>query len=498
VSTRSEAFVSDNHARDMILNGELALDKKGRFLALNVEVLANMGAFLSATGPLTATVNIALCLPSVYNIPLIANTSHCVFTNSVPTGAYRGAGRPEANFLIERLIDAAALLTRIDKVELRRRNFLSPDMLPYRTPLGMTFDGGEFSEVLNKALELSDYGTFLTRRKLANKCGKMRGIGIGVFLEQTGGSLQEGSAVAFAEAGKITLQLGSQASGQGHKTVFRDMLAQRLGISRDCIVVKLGDTNAKVVGMGAVGSRSAVMVSGAMAKTVDSMLEKGRKVASLMLEADDADIVFANGTFSAVGTDLSVSLFDVAAKAVELKTLGQLGETLDTNLTTETPPTFPNGCHIAEVEIDPETGELELVAYTAVQDIGRVLNPVIAAGQVRGGVAQGVGQVLKEAVSYEAGSGQLQSASFMDYGIPRASNVPDAFKVAFVEVPSTTNPYGVKGVAESGTTGSLGALMNAIVDALPEDVGTALTMPVTPSELWTLLNRERTCPELLG
>jgi carbon-monoxide dehydrogenase large subunit len=491
MSSRTESFVSDNHARDMILCGELALDEHGRFLALNVEILANMGAVLSATGPLTPTVNLSMCLPSVYDIPYLSNTVRCVFTNSVQTGAYRGAGRPEANYLIERLIDLAASQMGIDRVALRRRNLIPPTSLPYRTPLGMTYESGSFCETFETALRLGNLDGFIGRRAQSEAAGMLRGIGIACYLEQTGGALREGAALAFQLDGTLALQLGGQASGQGHATVFRDVLCDKLGLASGRVFVQQGDTNLKVLGSGTVGSRSAVMVGAAITRTAEVMLEKGRDIASLMLEAATEDIVYADGAFAAIGTDHKVSLFDVASKAAQLQREGAIEESLDTNLITETPPTFPNGCQIAEVELDPETGEVRVVNYTAVQDSGRVLNQTIATGQLQGGLAQGLGQVLCEYLPYDPSNGQLMTASFMDYGMPRADDMPLDLKTTFLEIPSGTNPLGVKGIGEGGTTGSLAALMNAIIDAIPGGIGTTLDMPATSSKIWLALQQAK-------
>ena len=483
MSTRLESFVSDNHARDMVLTGELALDGDGRFLALNVEVLANMGAFLSATGPLTPPVQLALCLSSVYRIPCISDYVRCVFTNTVQTGAYRGAGRPEANYLIERLIETAARMTGIDSVTLRRRNLITQDVIPYRTPVGMTYDSGAFPVVFEKALTLADHVGFPARRAKASSAGKLRGIGLACFLEQTGGAQTEGAALAFPGNGTIAVKLGGQASGQGHLTVFRDVIAARLGLPPEAVVVVQGDTALNVVGSGTVGSRTAVMAGAAIIRAADVMLDKGRKIAAGMLEAAEADIDFRNGLFEVVGTDRSVSLFEVATKAAKLKQERTIDETLDTNLVLDTPLSFPNGCHIAEVEVQPETGEIEVVGYCAVNDAGKVLNHVIASGQLHGGIAQGLGQVLLENVVYDRSNGQLLTGSFMDYGIPRADNMPPLIE-AFFEVPCTTNPLGVKGIGESGTSASLAAIMNAIVDAIPGEAGAKLDMPATPEKIW--------------
>jgi aerobic carbon-monoxide dehydrogenase large subunit len=484
MSTRSEAFVSDNQARDTVVQAELALDEAGRFLALRVGALANMGAFLSEASAFIATSNFARCLSSIYHFPRIAVGVRCVFTNTVPTGPYRGAGRPEANYTIERLIQAAARVTGIDGIDLRRQNMLTAQMMPYATPVGTVYDSGEFEAILDRALGLSDYAGFPSRRARASALGKCRGIGISCFLEHSGGTPAESAAITFPGGQSLAITLGVQASGQGQATVFTRLGAERLGVPPDRIIVRQGDTRHALAKVGtSTASRSTMTAGSAIARAIDVLIAKGRKVAARLLEAAQADIDYRAGAFEVIGTDRRVSLFAVAAKAAELVNNGQAEESLDTVAVAEIPQTFPNGCHIAEVEIDPQTGTVILIAYTAVDDCGSALDPTLIEGQVHGGVAQGLGQAFLEEAIYDRDSGQLVTGSFTDYAIPRADDLPN-IGGALHPVPATTNALGVKGVGEAGTTGALAAIMNAIADALPGDAGTTLDMPATPYKIW--------------
>jgi carbon-monoxide dehydrogenase large subunit len=481
MSTRSESFLSDNQARDTITEASLALDAKGKFLALKIRHTASMGGYVTANGAFIQTSNFTRCFPAMYDIPLIGVEVKCLVTNTVPTGPYRGAGRPEANYVLERVVEEAARISGIDPVELRRRNLIAPSAIPYKTAVGTTFDSGDFAPVLEKALKLAAYDTFAARRKEAETRGKRRGIGISCFLEHSGGMPTEGAAVTFNGGQALTLGLGLGASGQGHRTVFGRLAAEKLGIKADQITVRQGDTALGVAGLASVASRGAMTVSHAVLHTVDLVLEKGKKAASALLEASEHDIAYRNGSFEVVGTDRRLSLFDVAEKAKELVKRGVIAEALDTNAKIDTPQTFPNGCHIAEVEVDPDSGEVAILGYAAVDDCGTVLNHMIVEGQVHGGVAQGLGQVLFEHAAYDAGNGQVLSGSFMDYAMPRAHHMPP-IKDGLHVVPATTNPLGVKGAGEGGTIGSLAAIMNAIDDALPS--GVSLEMPATTEKIW--------------
>jgi carbon-monoxide dehydrogenase large subunit len=483
LSTRSEAFVTDCQGRDSFWTVELALNKRGRFLALRVNGVGNVGAYFTGVAHFVFTTHVSGCLPTVYDIPLAQVNSRCAFTNTVPTAPYRGAGRPEASYLLERVIDAAADQTGIDAAELRRRNLIAPDKIPYTTPFGSKYDSGDFPTVFERALEAADYAGFAARKKQAKKDGKLRGIGIGCYLEIAGAMPEEAARIAFPGGDKINVHIGSGASGQGHKTVFGAVAARKLGIAPEHVSLLSGDSFRDVPGFGAVASRSAMMVGGAISNTADAVIEKGKRVAAMLLQAGEGDVVYANGKFSVQGTGREVTLFQVAERAAELKKQGVIPESLDTLGNVKTAPSFPNGCHIAEVEVDPGTGHVEIVNYTAIGDCGNVLDETIVTGQVHGGVAQGLGQALTEATVYDAG-GQLVSGSFMDYAMPRAHDVP-LMNVEHHAIACRTNPLGVKGTGEAGTTAAPPALINAILDALPN--GAALDMPATPSRVWQAL-----------
>ena len=474
LSTRSEAFLMDNQARDTITTMSLALDRAGKFLALDVEVLASMGAYLTAQGAFISTSNFARCLPCVYHIPRILTRIRCIYSNTAPIGPYRGAGRPEANYAIERLIDEAAGVTGIDRVTLRRRNLIEPAMLPYRTPFGATIDSGDFAAIVDEALARADAAGFPARRAHSEAGGKRRGLGISCFLEHAGGAPQESAAIRFPGDGTIAVVLGAQSTGQGHRTVFRDLAARRLDVPAASLVVLEGDTDHGVPGSGTVASRGAMTSGVAIADAAAAVLSKGRALAAQFLEASEADLTYAGGNFEIAGTDRRISLLEVAERAKAA------GNGLDSQLGVEVVHSFPNGCHVAEVEIDPETGVVTLLGYTAVDDCGTVLDQVIVEGQVQGAIAQGVGQVLSEHAVYDRASGQLLAGSFMDYAMPRADMFPELVS-ALHPVPCKTNALGVKGVGEAGTTGALAAVMNAIGDALP---GAALEMPATPLKVW--------------
>ena len=483
MSSRSEAFLSDNQARDTVTEGTLALDNDGRFLALRMNVLADMGAFLSTASAFIATSNFARCLSSVYAIPRIGVRVRCMFTNSTPTAPYRGAGRPEANYVIERLVEVASTVTSIDSLTLRRHNMIRPQMLPYQTPVGTTIDSGHFEAVLDRALVLGDFNGFPARKREAIKRGKLRGIGVSCFLEHAGGIPKESAVLRFPGNGTAVLALGVQAAGQGQETAFGRLTARQLGIRTERVSVVQGDTRLGVPSGGSsTASRSTVTGGAAVVRAVEQVIETGRKTAADMLEASRNDVEYVGGTFRIKGTDRSASLFAVAEQAALAAERGE-GKSLDTAATTETPQTFPNGCHIAEVEIDPETGVVEVVAYNAVDDSGNLLEPVLVEGQIQGGVVQGIGQALFEQAIYDTDTGQLLTGSFTDYAMPRACDVPPIHTVS-CPYAATTNSLGVKGAGESGTTGSLAAIMNAIDNALPASGKATIDMPATPAKVW--------------
>lgn len=483
MSSRTEGFLSDNQARDTVTDAELAFDESGRFLALRVKNITNLGGFLATTGAHLATNNFTRCLPGMYDIPLIDVNVRCVFTNTVPTGPYRGAGRPEANYMLERLVDEASRISGINPVKLRKRNLIPRSRIPYKTAVGTVYDSGEFAAVFDKGLALADYKGFLARKRESKRRGRLRGIGISCFLEHSGGNPTEGASLTFPGGETLVLGMGVQNTGQGHATVFPRLVAERLGIKPEQVRHRHGDTNLGINGFASVGSRSAMTAGSAIVKTIDVMLEKGRKAAAHMLEAGESDIAYRNGMFEVVGTDRRLSLFEVAARAKDLAARGEIKEPLDSNEAVDTPQTFPNGCHIAEVEVDPDTGHVDVVSYSAVDDAGNVLDTTIVHGQLHGGLAQGIGQALMEGMRYDPDNGQAVSATFMDYAMPRAEHMPDIRDAVHI-VPATTNPLGVKGVGEAGTTASLAAILNAIRDAIPGEAGARIDMPATPAKVW--------------
>ncbi len=482
MSTRTESFQSDNHARDSYSDAELALDQKGRFLALRVRHLQNLGGYITSVGVHLSTSNFIRCFPTVYAIPKVACEVKCIFTNTVPTGPYRGAGRPEANYIMERLVEEAARITGIDRIELRRRNMIPSSAMPFKTPVGVVYDSGDFVTIFDKALALSRHAEFGKRRALSEKSGKLRGIGISCFLEHSGAQPTESASLTFSDGEKLVLALNVQNTGQGHATIFPRLLAERLGIEPEQIRHRHGDSDLNLHGYASVGSRSAMTAGHAIVLAADTLIAKGKKAAAHIFEANETEIAYRDGAFEVRGTNRRVPLFELAEHARELAAKGVV-ESLDTRVTAETPQTFPNGCHVAEVEIDPETGVVKVVAYIAVDDCGKVLDHTIVEAQVQGGVAQGLGQAVLENIVYDADNGQLLTATFMDYTMPRADEMPDVVGDIH-SVPSTTNPLGVKGVGEAGTTASLAAIMNAIADAIPGEAGAKLDMPATLEKVW--------------
>jgi aerobic carbon-monoxide dehydrogenase large subunit len=490
MSGRSEAFLTDNQARDIYSEVELALDDKGKFLALRIRSVGNMGAYLGAIGANIPTVSFTRCLPGMYDIRHIDIGVKCVYTNTLPTAPYRGAGRPEASYALERVVEEAARLTGIDPAKLRRRNLAKKRDFPYNTPVGTRIDSGDFEGVLDKALELADYDNFKRRKREAAKRGKYRGIGICCMLEHAGGTPTESALLEFPGGETLQFRLNVQNTGQGHATVFSRLIGERLGIAPDKIPHRHGDSANELPGYASVGSRSGMTVSHSVVKAVEQILTKGKPVAAAMLEAGEGDIAYTNGNFEVVGTDRRVSLFEVATRAAEMKKRGEIAEDLDTKQITETPQTFPNGTHIAEVEIDPDTGQMKIVAYTAVDDCGFPLDPMIVEGQLHGSLASGLGQALMENTIYDTDSGQLVTGSFMDYAMPRADDMPP-LREAMHNTPATTNPLGVKGVGEAGTTAAIAAVMNAVADAIPNGAGVPIQMPASAPKLWEACQRAK-------
>jgi carbon-monoxide dehydrogenase large subunit len=489
-ASRLESFLADTPGRDGLLEGELALDADGRFLALRVRTAVGIGAYASTFSAVIATNNTKNCLSSVYVIPAIHIGVKMIFTNAMPLGPYRGAGRPEAIYLIERLIEVASRMTGIDRVSLRRRNLIPPTAMPYRAPNSPVYDSGEFEAVLDKALALADWAGFAARRAASARAGKLRGMGLCCFLEVAGGSpLQDTADLRFEADGKVALRLGAQAIGQGHLTTFPPVVAQRLGIPVSAVRLVQGDSDEVPGGLPTVASRSMMMAGGSTVTACDQSIEKGRKIASHLFEAAAVDVEFAGGQFRVSGTDRAIPILELAARARAMPGLpDDLAGGLDTVATFQSPQmSFPNGCHVCEVEIDPDTGTVAVVGYAAVDDVGRVVHQTIVEGQIHGGVAQGLGQVLGERMVYGE-DGQLLTASFMDYVMPRADDLP-SLRVGHHVVPCTTNPLGVKGAGESGVAGSLPAGMNAILDALAERGVTHLDLPASPQRVWSALQR---------
>jgi carbon-monoxide dehydrogenase large subunit len=487
VSERSEAFLSDTQGRDNITDIELALDKDGHFLALRTRNVANMGAYLSTFAPMIPTMAGTKVLASVYGFQAIYAHVIGVFTNTVPVDAYRGAGRPESNYVVERVIDAAAAEIGMDRVALRRLNMVKPEAMPYRSAMNQTYDSGDFNRVLDAALAKMDWAGFEGRRAKSAARGQKRGIGLAYYLEATGGSPTERAEIRFADDGFIDVFVGTQSTGQGHETAYVMLIADQLGVDGDKVRIRQGDTDSIPTGGGTGGARSLYSEGQAILVTAASVIEKGKQAASEALEASVADIEFAAGRFSIVGTDRGVDIISLAASQRARATAGQDATLLDAAEIAEIKShTFPNGCHVAEVEIDPETGVTTVVRYIVCDDVGKAVNPMIVRGQVHGGVAQGYGQAVLEHTAYDKLSGQLLAGSFMDYAMPRASDLPD-IEVDLIEVPCLANPLGVKGAGEAGAVGSPPAVMNAIVDALLSSGVKTIDMPATPEKVWQAL-----------
>jgi aerobic carbon-monoxide dehydrogenase large subunit len=490
-ATRTESFLSDTHARDNLSTAELALSAEGEFLAFRVTTLCNLGAYLAWQGPVSSTNNVG-GLAGVYRTPVICTEVRGVFTHTQPTAPYRGAGRPEATYAIERAIDLAADELGIDRIELRRRNMIPPEAMPFRTGLDYTYDSGDFPRGLDMALEEAGWSGFPARRAESEARGRLRGIGLAMAIESAGGPhrnpLEEAAEVRFDSGGTVTLLMGSHNHGQGHETVFRQIAGSRLGIAPDRIRVVCGDTDQVAHGRGTIGSRSMMAAGGALVGAAERIVARGKRIAAHLLEAAEADIEFEDGVFRVAGTDRGLPIEEVARRSFVPGALPP-GEEMGLHALLVTRPgdaTFPNGCHIAEVEVDPETGETTLLAYTVVDDVGTVINPLLLKGQIHGGIAQGLGQVFGERIEYAPGSGQILTASFQDYPMPRAADFPD-IAVLSNPVPTATNPLGVKGAGEAGTVGALPALQGAVIDALRPLGVTQLDLPATPDRVWAAI-----------
>ena len=489
-SDRTEAFLTDDHGRDMITRGELALDKDGKILAMRVTGTANMGGYLSQFAPFIATLAGGRIYGGVYRVPALFAHIKGYFSNSGPIDAYRGAGRPEAAYLMERLMDVAARKTGIDRVELRRRNLPAPSELPYRNWMGVTFDSGNYPRMLDMALARADANGFAARKMQSAAKGRLRGLGIAYYVEITFAVGNEPARVVFTENGAVELYVGTQSNGQGHETAFAQLVSEKLGVPFESISVKQGDTD-WVNGGGTGGSRSLNMSGGALLGASDEVIRKGKTAAGQVLQAGGAEVGFevveGTGRFRVTDSERAITLGELAVTLKREKLPG-FESGLDSDATFQgQASTFPNGCHVCEVEIDPDTGKTEIVSYSVLDDFGRVINPMLVAGQVHGGVVQGLGQALCENMVYDRESGQAMSASFMDYAMPRALDMPD-INFAYEEIPCKTHAMGAKGCGEAGTVGALPALISAIADALDID---HIDMPATPERVWRAIREKR-------
>ncbi|MCP3467059.1 MULTISPECIES: xanthine dehydrogenase family protein molybdopterin-binding subunit [unclassified Bradyrhizobium] len=480
---RSTSFLSDSHGRAQKIHAELALDAEGHFLAAKLSGYGNLGAYITGVAPSPLSLNTGKNFSSVYRTPLMAIDIKTVLTNTTLMGAYRGAGRPEANYYMERLIDRAADEMGISRLTLRKRNFIKPNQMPFPASSGVTYDSGDFQAVFNKALELSDYESFSKRKKESKKSGKLRGIAIGSYLEVTAPPGVELGKIVFAPDGTVQLITGTLDYGQGHATPFTQVLCAQLGVPFESVKLVQGDSDIVHTGNGTGGSRSITASGMAIVESSRLVIEKGKRAAAHLMEASEADIEFADGRFTIAGTDRSINIMDLAKRLHDGKVPEGVPSSLDVDHTTEpVPSAFPNGCHVAEVEIDPDTGVVEIVRYSAVNDFGTVINPMLVEGQLHGGVVQGIGQALMEHVRYDE-SGQPITGSLMDYALPRAEDVP-FMSVGDHPVPAKSNPLGTKGCGEAGCAGSLSTVVNAVVDALSDYGIKHIDMPLTPERVW--------------
>ncbi len=480
---RSEAFLADNHGRDHVTEAELALDESGRMLGLRVRVLANIGAYLSPMGAYVPTRSSDL-YPGLYAIGAADINVKGICTNTTPVCAYRGAGRPEASYLIERLVDKAAREMCIGVDEIRQRNLIAPDALPYTNATKLVIDSGEFAQAMRQCMQQADWADFPARRAEAAARGRLRGIGMAVYTERCGGGAPETAEIVFTDNDRIELVMGNVEYGTGIGTAYKQLIADELGIAPDCVTLVIGDTARSPLGLTG-GSRSLAVGGAAILTVSGEIVAKGRVLASEMMEVADADLVFADAAFSVVGTDRRMSLFDLDRAA---RAAGREGALDSSYKRIPEAPTFPNGCHIVELEIDPQTGDLVIERYTVVDDFGVTINPLMLEGQVQGGIVQGVGQALHETVVYDTGNGQPLTGSFQDYRMPRAGDFP-CLSITLRNVRCTTNPLGVKGAGEAGAVGAPSAVMNAVVDAIYPATGRCdIDMPATAGKLWAVLN----------
>jgi aerobic carbon-monoxide dehydrogenase large subunit len=480
---RSTSFLSDSQGRAQKIHCELALDAEGKFLAVKVSGYGNLGAYITGVAPQPLSLNIGKNLGSVYRTPAMTVDIKTVLTNTTLMGAYRGAGRPEANYFMERLIDRAADEMGINRLTIRKRNFIKPAQMPFAASSGVTYDSGDFQGVFDKALDISDHANFARRRKESRKRGKLRGIAVGSYLEVTAPPNVELGKIVFENDGSVKIITGTLDYGQGHATPFAQVLATHLGVPFERITLEQGDSDLVHTGNGTGGSRSITASGMAIVEASKLVIEKGKRAAAHLMEAAEGDIEFGGGQFTIAGTDRSIDIMELSRRLRENKMPEDVPSSLDVDHTSSpVPSTFPNGCHVAEVEIDPQTGIVQIVRYTGVNDFGTVVNPMLVAGQLHGGVAQGIGQAFMECVSYDA-SGQPITGSFMDYALPRAEDIPH-MEIGDHPVPAKSNPLGTKGCGEAGCAGSLSTLTNAVLDALSELGITHIDMPLTPERVW--------------
>jgi carbon-monoxide dehydrogenase large subunit len=490
IGTRSESLAGDDHGRDQVVTGEMALDADGKILAVRAQAVHAVGAYV--VGAAVVPVLYALKLvPNVYAVPAVHVTARAVFTNTVPNHPYRGAGRPEAIYLTERLLDLAARKLGIDPVELRRRNYIAPSALPYATPTGFVYDSGEFARLTDRCLDLADWAGYAARRAATEKRGRLRGRALIYYLEDCG-VFNDRMELRFDPSGTLTIVAGTFSHGQGHATTYAQMASDWLGVPFESIRFVQGDTDQVAFGRGTYASRSVMVGGGALKAAADTLIDKAKPLAAHLLEASAGDLSFQEGRFQITGTDRAIPLVDVAKafyRPVGLPKQFGIGLEASGAYTTD-PPNFPNGCHVCELEVDPETGTVSIDRYSTVDDVGRVINPLLCEGQIQGGLAQGIGQALLEKVVFDAESGQLLSGSFADYAMPRADDLP-AFALDFIEVPCQTNPLGVKGVGEAGSVGAPPAVIGALLDALRPLGVEHIDMPATPQRVWQAIQAAR-------
>jgi carbon-monoxide dehydrogenase large subunit len=501
VATRTESMLTDNHGRDQLISAEMALDGNGRILGVRAQALHAVGAYVTNAGVVPV-----LCalrnIPNVYVVPALLLASRATFTHTTPLGPYRGAGRPEAAYVIERLMDEAARKTGIDPVELRRRNYIPPSAMPYNTTagwtvgaaVGWTYDSGDFGRLTDRALELADWDGFASRKQASEKKGRVRGRSFIYYLEDSG-VFNERMELRFDPSGMVTIVAGTHSHGQGHATTYAQLVSEWLGVPFESVRLVQGDTDAVAFGRGTYASRSALLGGSALRAAADAIIEKGKPLAAHLMEVSPKDLDFEGGRFVVSGTDKSMPLTEVAKAFFRpVGPTARFGTGLDASGSSAAPPSFPNGCHICELEVDPETGAVEIDRYTVVDDVGRVINPMICHGQIEGALAQGIGQALMENVAFDPESGQMLSASFMDYAMPRAGDLPPHYELDFIDVPAKTNPLGVKGVGEAGCVGAPPAVILAILDALRPLGVEHLDMPATPQRVWRAIHQRRREP----